>query len=287
MLICCPECKVCYRIEEGVIPAEGRRFRCAKCSAVWQAMPEDLFPETPENSDSVYDADADDGNEVEDIIPVFVSDSPTETPQEEVVSAEEPPSAIDAKDLSINNDMQAIFSRLHQQAEIIEKIDKSMSPIKKIFNSIHDALGLHHKLNRFLVIFVILGLLLLAMFSFRFGIVRYCPWLEVIYGACGLQSKIIGEGLIFQNITRNEYEEDYVKKMQIKGFIVNATDSTITIPEISVVVLDRDINKLQDLSLPPPVKELAPNARTPFSVTITQPSPLSKHILLTFIKKKD
>lgn len=54
MLIRCPNCKVCYRISEELVPEKGRRFRCAKCGNVWTVMPADLFEETPENEAEIY-----------------------------------------------------------------------------------------------------------------------------------------------------------------------------------------------------------------------------------------
>ncbi len=126
----------------------------------------------------------------------------------------------------------------------------------------------------------------LALFSFRYDIVRKFPWAERFYTAMGTDSVIVGEGLEFQNISRHEYEEDYIKKLQIKGFLVNKTEKEIAVPTIHVEVLSKEAAKLQEMNVRPPVEKILPGKRIAFNVIITQPSPLSKHILLTFTKNK-
>ena len=105
-----------------------------------------------------------------------------------------------------------------------------------------------------------------------------------MYSAIGIQSRIIGEGLEFQNVSHREYEEDYVKKMEVKGFIRNSTDKKLPIPEIEVEVLDKDGITLQKVNTKTPIAEIWPKERAAFSFIITQPSPLSKYVYLTFGK---
>ena len=86
----------------------------------------------------------------------------------------------------------------------------------------------------------------------------------------------------FQNVSRHEYEEDYVKKMEIKGFIINRTDKKQQIPDIKVEVLDKDGITLQKVNTKTPIAEIWPRERAAFSFIVTQPSPLSKYVYLTF-----
>ena len=124
----------------------------------------------------------------------------------------------------------------------------------------------------------------LSALSFRYELVRKFPKLEAMYSAIGIQSRIIGEGLEFQNVSHREYEEDYVKKMEVKGFIRNSTDKKLPIPEIEVEVLDKDGITLQKVNTKTPIAEIWPKERAAFSFIITQPSPLSKYVYLTFGK---
>ena len=55
MLIRCPKCQVCYRIEETLLAKGSRKLRCAKCEEVWEAKPEDCFEEQDVSEEEVYD----------------------------------------------------------------------------------------------------------------------------------------------------------------------------------------------------------------------------------------
>ncbi len=284
MLIRCPKCEICYRIDADMIPAEGRKFRCARCGEVWLAKPEDLFEETAENAGCVYNPDSDGEIVPEEEAPASETQNEAVSDEEKAAEVPEKPQEIDAADLKVNSDMQEIFSRLDRQNEMIEKLNKEAPPVKKIWHLIRDALGLSRPLNRWLLFGAAMFLLLLSLFSFRYNIARKFAWAEKVYTACGIECTILGEGLEFQNISRHEYEEDYIKKMQIKGFVVNSTAKDIVFPVIHVEVLDKDVSKLQELNVAPPVDIVKAGERVAFNVIITQPSPLSRHILLTFTK---
>ena len=51
MLIRCPECSICYRIDTSFMPQNGMKFRCAKCGRVLLCHPEDAFEESEKNVD--------------------------------------------------------------------------------------------------------------------------------------------------------------------------------------------------------------------------------------------
>lgn len=305
MLIRCPNCKVCYRISEELVPEKGRRFRCAKCGNVWTVMPADLFEETPENEAEIYVPEE---HKAEAVAAEMEKSAPYDAGMSDELSAAEMPEAekevetpkkteeekavpeekdeINAEDLAVQSNMQEIFSRLDKQQELLEKEEKNIPPLKRAWSDCKKALGLNSLFNRCLFSFIILMIGTLALFSFRYDIVRKFPWAERFYTAMGTDSVIVGEGLEFQNISRHEYEEDYIKKLQIKGFLVNKTEKEIAVPTIHVEVLSKEAAKLQEMNVRPPVEKILPGKRIAFNVIITQPSPLSKHILLTFTKNK-
>lgn len=125
----------------------------------------------------------------------------------------------------------------------------------------------------------------LLLFYYRFEIVRQIPCLNMAYKAVGIKAYVTGEGLEFQNISRNEYEDDYIRKLEIKGFIANLTDSDIEIPVIHAEMLDKNTNLLQTVEQQAPVEKIHGGARIAFSVTVNKPSPLTKYIFLTFVDK--
>jgi hypothetical protein len=110
--------------------------------------------------------------------------------------------------------------------------------------------------------------------------------MEKLYEAIGMPTAVLGEGLQFSNVTRREFEEDYVNKMEIRGFIVNSTNERRTIPLIFVDMMDRDANTLETMYAEAMVEAVEAGDRVAFSFVITRPSRAMKYILLTF-KNKD
>lgn len=291
MLIRCPKCQVCYRIEKKIIKDKGRKFRCAKCNEVWTAYPQDLFEETVENASEIYTPEQTNAKDLETEsdkqIQEEVQEAKEQEEETETAPIETPRSEITEKDLDNAGTMQAIFSRIEKQNAELMAQEKQKPLLKKIKDDIKQALGLNSTFNCVFLSVIIMLICGLSFFSFRYELVRNFPWLEQVYSGLGMESVVLGEGLEFQNISRHEYEEDYVKKMQIKGFIVNTTDRMIKVPQIHIEVLSKDIVKLNELNIKSPIDTLRPKERTAFTVVITQPSPLSKHIMLTFSKSEN
>lgn len=181
-----------------------------------------------------------------------------------------------------SKEMQEIFARLESQTETLFQIEKNMPPHKKIYLALVRNLGLQRKKNRRLYSLIILVLMFLSLFYLRYDIVRMAPVMEKFYEACGIDCVIAGEGLEFQNITRMDFEEDYVGKMEIRGFIANITNRTIEIPTIQVEMLDKNGQALQYLYQEPPVKRITPASRVAFRIVVNKPSTFTKFVYLTF-----
>jgi predicted Zn finger-like uncharacterized protein len=71
MVISCPECSTRFRVDEGKIPAQGARIRCARCKHIFTVTPPAPEPENP----------------IEEFIP---SEEPQETEPDESALADEP-----------------------------------------------------------------------------------------------------------------------------------------------------------------------------------------------------
>ena len=299
MLIRCPECEVCYRIELEMIPEKGRRFRCAKCGKVWQAFPQDAFEETEENASLVYNPETDDtGPEAVELSGEVDENDSSGEEQAETVSAEEPadeeeqpsaetekseePEEAKSENSKVSNEIQEIFSRLNAQTTLINDMDKQVPAPKRLVRRVSDFLNWHNPYSRYGLLGVAGVIFVLAFFSFRYEITRMIPVMENVYNLLGVESKIIGEGLDFRNVVRREYEEDYVRKLEVKGFIVNQTEQNLPVPPIYIEVLDKDGNILEIQNAKSPVEEVSPDKPAPFSFVLNQPSPLSKYIYITF-----
>ena len=336
MLIRCPECSICYRIDTSFMPQNGMKFRCAKCGRVWLCHPEDAFEESEENveiykvkaqnaaqkildsqekeeektaektetTETIQETEANkntlevDGQLSADVdnIPPSVAETNTknlELGTEKDVSQietttettlEEQTDKIDEKDLAMSSDMAQIFSRLNKQVELIEDENAKTSLKEKILTQIrYNILG--NRLLKWSALSVLIILSMLTTLSYRYEITRKFSWMEGFYNMIGLESKIIGEGLEFHNISHREYEEDYVRKMEIRGYIYNGTDAEQTIPTISISVMDKDGNPIQNQTQQAPKPSIKPRERASFRAIITQPSTLSKYVLVTFEQK--
>ena len=201
MLIRCPECGVCYRIEESLLADRSRKLRCAKCAKVWEAKLEDCFEEEEGKEEEVYDLtgkqenpekpnnqqeenkqDADSlfkireaGGQLDaesDSLPAEDAEAeaaPETKPATDVTedNSEGKEDKIDEKDLALGSDMQQIFSRLNKQTEIIAEIDKNTSPLKKAMTFIRENFWRRAGLRN-TTILTILGLIILSSLSFRY-----------------------------------------------------------------------------------------------------------------------
>ena len=182
--------------------------------------------------------------------------------------------------------MDDIFKRLSEQSEALAQKESARPAQEKVWGCICRNTGLLSKTTRCYLCFLLFLIFVLLMYYFRYEIVRTVPFMEKAYTVLHIKSKILGEGLEFKNVSRRSYEDDYVTKMEIKGFIVNNTDKMLEIPTIKLEVMDDKAMVLQTQTTPPPAKFIKENGRIAFSVTVTKPSPLSKYIYLTFTEKQ-
>lgn len=274
MLIYCPKCKTGYDLEPKMIPDGGKKFRCARCGEIWLCRSEDMVAETVTQdqplSGEASAAGLDPENEA-------AAGEPVEQTAEKAVEVSEP----EEKPAELNE----IFARLSSQTEELFKQDQARPVPQKALSRLKHILGLDHPGNGKYYLLLLILIVVLLLVGFRYELVRSFPAAEAVFSSIGIESRVVGEGLEFQNIVRNEYEEDYVRKLEVKGFIANISNQSIDVPLIHVEVMDKDTNLLQSVDDKAPIASLAPDERMAFRIVINQPSPLAKYILLTFAKK--
>lgn len=280
MLIRCPKCSVSYDIGTTVIPAEGRKMRCSQCGETWVCLPQDLYEEQEEKVEETEEnipasSETDSQLKTEENI----QEGPEETATTESTEKEEERLPEGKKE------MQEIFARLETQTESLFEYEKNLPPHVKIWHRIIQVFGLHRRRNRQMLGGISVILVLLLLFYLRYDIVRAAPFMEKAYAALNIESVIPGEGLEFQNITRNEYEEDYVNKMEIRGFITNITDETINIPVLRIEMLDKNVQPLQVIYQEPPVQRVIAGSKVAFRVIVSKPSSFSKYVYMTFTRE--
>ncbi len=267
MLLYCPKCHVGYEIEPNLIPEKGMKMRCAKCGEVWRCTKDELISPAPQAKPQ---AEAEQENTA---LP-----EPAEAETQETEQATETPAPETAA-------MTDIFARLSTQTEELFKQEQTQAPARRMWGKSKHLLGLDHPGTLKYYLLFLAFAVSLVLFAVRFELVRAFPAAEKIYSALGVESRIVGEGLEFQNIIRNEYTEDYVRKMEVKGYIVNTNPYAVDVPLIHVEVMDKDTNLLQSVNDKAPIASLESDGRMAFRIVINQPSALAKYILLTFVKK--
>lgn len=313
MRIYCPECNSGYEIDAALIPQKGRKLRCSACKNTFLCYPDDLQPEVIRTRN--WNAEDEQKAQEENKKPAVAQEKTAEEkPAAEAIAAKileevqepvEPETTAPAAEMETpapekpettapvesdpvpvaSNEMQDIFKRLSEQTQTLHQAEQSLSPRDKIKMFVKSLFSYQHRVARRYFYGTVLLLLSLLMFYYRFEIVRKVPSLNNVYKAVGIKAYVTGEGLEFQNVSRNEYEDDYIRKLEVKGFIANLTDADIDVPVIHVEMLDKNTNLLQTVEEKAPVEKIHSGARIAFSVTVNKPSPLTKYIFLTFVDK--
>lgn len=280
MQIRCPKCENVYQVQKEMIPEKGRKVRCSNCNEVFLCMPSDL-EENPviETPGQFVDASAPFDGQPKPETPEQQVQEEAEKVAEEIVAEAEKAST--PQEIKVENDISDIFKRLNEQTDDLFKKEQEQPVQKKIWSRIRRA-GLMSCATRRYLMFLFVLFSLLLLYYFRYEIVRAIPVMEKAYAAIGIKSRILGEGLEFVNINRRDFEEDYVTKMEIKGFIANQSARTIEVPNLHLEVLDKNGDRIQSQEAVAPVVKIEPGNRVPFSIIITKPSPLSKYIYMTF-----
>ena len=279
MQICCPKCKTAYEIADN-LAGELKKVRCANCHEIF-------VPKDCEISINLQAESFDDDVEITQA-PAVEESAPAAAEQpssaSETQTATEPP-AQEAPTQS--DDIKEMFARLSAKTEEVFAAEASVPAYKKIWYQIRDFFGLNRRSNYKYYIVLLLTLLLLALYNWRYAVVRHVAFMEPVYSLVGIKATIPGEGLEFQNITRREFEKDDINHMEIKGFIVNTTDHEIKIPTIHVELLNRDAEFIEEKDVTPPLNSVQPNGNVAFNIILAKPSSLTKYIYLTFIDKEN
>lgn len=311
MQIYCPKCKTGYGIKAEVVPEKGRKLRCNVCGNVFLCRPEDLIdgsklleaefteeeklrlnedgvlkddvPETP--AEAAPETEEPEQNEQIQEEEDLASPQPEEQEDEEGLPTKTLEELEEEEKNKGIEEVQNIFKRLSEETEALFKAEKEEKPVNKIMTDVKKNLGLSNPRNYWYYIAALAVCALLALYAFRYEIVRKASFMNYAYKAFGIEARVIGEGLEFQNVSRREFEEDDLIKHEIKGFIVNNSSKTIEIPMILAEELDVNANMLQKQTEEVAIPLIMPQSRVAFSFVINKPSPLAKYVYLTFVEK--
>ena len=147
-------------------------------------------------------------------------------------------------------------------------------------------LGFHFKIKWHYIAAFAAVFVLISLFNNRYQVVRSAPFLNAVYKVFGIEAKIPGEGLEFQNINWEYFDNDEEgRRLQIKGFIYNKTDKSIEVPVVHIEILDKDTVLLQSQNREIEQSTAEPQTRIPLDLEVKNPAPTAKYVYLTFINK--
>ncbi len=293
MQISCPKCSCVYEIDEKLVSGSGRKLRCSKCGEVFVAklpMPSDsddkVFEDAPiqteENIESMVE-DSLPNNESASVERENAFEAESGNPEQNV---SQDVSQDIGQEINQNQDVNDMFKRLSEQTESLFKAENELSTIQRSMLFFKRVLGWSSKFVRWIVMSVSMICFALALYSFRYEIVRKVPFLGYVYSAVGIQARVVGEGLEFRNISWKKFEEDYIRKLRVNGFVVNLTNKDIEFPLIHVELLDKDAKVLQSVNQKPMLNVLRAGQQVPVEVIVAKPSPITKYVFMTFSEEE-
>lgn len=294
MRIYCPECHSCYEVDESLLPDKGKKLRCSLCGEIFVAKQGiEIGLKVKKKTATVKKAEAPDTVEkAEDNTPVTASgENPqiddVNNPDESVLAKEGNKITAETGDDNPEEQQEvefdSIFDRLSKQTEALFEDESKLPVYKKLYRKARHALGLNRKINQYIWLSGIVCVFMLCLYSQRYDIVRAVPCMNGVYKALGIKAKIPGEGLEFENIVWQDYEEDYVRQLEIRGFIANPTAKDIDLPVLHIEMLTKDTNLLQSRNEVLPVTKVKAGGKVSLAVKLTKPSILTKYIYLTFV----
>ena len=314
MRIYCPKCHTGYEIDEQQIADKSRRVECSNCGEIFTAD-ELLFavdkPETEsENSareafdllHEVMTENMPDGStgeysaEMEDLSATFRAEAVSEeTAAEELPEETTPKDAAEVSDNAAGEeeaaededvDLEKIFERLSEHTAHLLDEEKHLPFYEKFWLQVKNILGFHFKIKWHYIAAFAAVFVLISLFNNRYQVVRSAPFLNAVYKVFGIEAKIPGEGLEFQNINWEYFDNDEEgRRLQIKGFIYNKTDKSIEVPVVHIEILDKDTVLLQSQNREIEQSTAEPQTRIPLDLEIKNPAPTAKYVYLTFINK--
>ena len=264
MKIYCPKCHTCYSIEIGLIPVDGKKFRCHKCKEVWLCTHKDI--EVKDSNEEI----------VEENIPQNIPAT------EELNIIDSSNTKNEDSNNNLTHDINVIFARLQDETTKIDEEYAKLSSLKKFFPKIKKIFGWNSRFSISIELLTILIITLLSIFANRYELVRKFPQMEQVFSSIGIPSKIIGEGLEFQNITRKYLSPDNNNTLSIKGFIFNNTEKELDIPTITVNILNNDTDSVNKIQKKTDIKTIKAKEKVPFNLEVDIPPENAKYILLTF-----
>ncbi|MDR1694138.1 MAG: zinc-ribbon domain-containing protein [Lactobacillaceae bacterium] len=260
MIITCPKCKTSYEVDDKLITAEGKKVHCFNCGEIWveykknEALSKEKTKKlTVRTEETVVE------NEEPIIDPAVFKDEIKRTKKE--------------KDFDADN-IDEIFSSFSVRKE--RDFDNYKPAPKKC--------DCGRFANVLLFLLSLLVVVAFCLYYLRYEITKNYPAAKPIYEKLGIEASYFGQGLVFEDVTKLEYDDGFYPQMIVTGFITNKNKARSAIPTISVKFFDDNDLLIEDIWYNTRVGALSYNESVQFDVSLDKPDVPIKYVIVTFVK---
>jgi predicted Zn finger-like uncharacterized protein len=323
MLIVCPNCATSYDVDVASLRPDGRRVRCVRCHAVWQAeiphkdkllaAAEALAP-APDPIESAGEAAATGAAQAP---PPSTAADPdgtagpgsTEAPEEwsgpeatdavaqgggETASADGPGVAEDSpveveSPPTVPIESELDFPSVDIEAESAEAQYEALEDVESAaarhFPRLSRRVRWRWPLSRLQSAMLVLIVLDAIVVGWRGDFVRALPQTASFYAWLGLPVNV--RGLDFDGLTTTTEQHDGVPILVVGGKIVNVKGKTEAVPHLRFSVRNAARQEIYSWSAVPPRSLLASGEAVAFQTRLASPPPDSHDVLVRFVNRYD
>lgn len=267
MIITCPNCSTRYSLAQDKIKPGGQKVRCAKCGTVWHQAPDEPEPLALTTEDQVPMPPA----------PAWAPATPAETAPPQVpptVSPDLPSGPIDEP---------VVAPAQTGEVAVAEAATVSREPPPDNFARFHfqskaadEPTGAGRKWALAVIALVVLALAALVVFRQQ---VQDLTGIQLVAApapavpasapapAAPAPAVIAPQPLTltFEEVESSIEEIDGIRRLMVKGLIVNPADHEQTVPPLAFNMLDKEGKPIDRWTFAAPVRALAPRTTTRFS----------------------
>lgn len=133
---------------------------------------------------------------------------------------------------------------------------------------------------RLLTALIVVGII--AAFVARASVVAFWPPAAKLYSMVGLAVKPSALGLEFRKTSPRRDVENGVPVLIVEGEVANISNTAVDVPNLKVVLSDRNGNEVQSWSFSVTEPRLMPGASEPFRTSILRPSTSAANVVVVF-----
>ena len=273
MQIKCENCSIVYEVSENHLMVRHPRFlKCTSCGHVFHAP---VLSEVEHENSSIPPV------EQTDSVPMSLSEI-FQTPSSSYSESEVYSDISSEQEESIQTEVQPV-TKVAPTADLFAPFDSAdeFMPVSERKNP--------QKTKRLFIALSFITLLSFALIYLlyvgRYFFVRQAGVPPVFYQKAGIETKITGDGLAFQNSVFNVIDNQKKYLLSIKSEIINTTDSILKLPKVVIYLKDDKGATVQKTNPTLGKDRLSAGETLPFETQIYPIVSSARSIEITFEKE--